>query len=95
LESLKWWSSPSFTNRTVVIVRGSAADAAVYVAAHAARDDAPTWYADEGGSAGQALGVKSAPMLIGVQRGQIDWTISGVLNDPKAVESVIRKWVEY
>ena len=43
----------------------------------------------------RALDLRGTPVLIGVERGEINWTIGGVLNDPGALESVVRKWVEY
>lgn len=96
LQSLKDWQSPQITSRTVVIVRGTSLEAAAYIAEHLPPESgAVAWYADEGSQAWQALGLKSTPALIGVERGEIDWTIGGVLNDPKALELVIRKWVEY
>ena len=96
LASLKEWQSPQLTSRTVVIVRGPSAAAAAYVAEHLpAEVGAIAWYADERSEAWQAFGLKGTPVLIGVERGEIDWTIAGVLNDPKALESVVRKWVEY
>ena len=95
LASLRDWQSPQLTSRTVVIVRGSSAPAAAYVAERLPSAVAVSWYVDERSEAWQALSLKGTPVLIGVERGEIDWTISGVLNDPKALESVVRKWVEY
>lgn len=96
LQSLKEWHSPQLTSRTVVIVRGASLDAAAYIAERMPPESAATaWYADEGSEAWQALSLKGTPVLIGVDRGEINWTIGGVLNDPGALESVVRKWVEY
>jgi hypothetical protein len=96
LQSLKEWQSPQLTSRTVVIVRGPSLEAAAYIAERMPPESAATaWYADEGSEAWQALSLKGTPVLIGVERGEINWTIGGVLNDPKALESVVRKWVEY
>jgi hypothetical protein len=96
LASLKEWQSPQLTSRTVVIVRGPAAAAAAYVAARLPAEVAAiAWYADERSEAWQALSLKGTPVLIAVERGEIDWTIAGVLNDPKALEPVVRRWVEY
>jgi hypothetical protein len=33
-------------------------------------------------------------MLIGVEDNMIKWSIAGVLNDPKMVDSVVRTWLE-
>lgn len=96
LASLKDWQSPQLTSRTVVIVREPATGAAAYIAERLPAEVAAiAWYADERSEAWQALNLKGTPVLIGVERGEIDWTISGVLNDPKALESVVRRWVEY
>jgi hypothetical protein len=50
-------------------------------------------YADPDGSAGRALGVTSAPALVGVAHGAFDWMVQGVLNDPHMVEPVVRNWL--
>ena len=50
-------------------------------------------YADAAGQAAAALGVKRAPVLIGVDDGLVDWTVAGVLNDPQTVETVVRHWL--
>ena len=96
LQSLKDWQSPQLTSRTVVIVRGPAAAAAAYVAERLPAEAAGVaWYADSNNGASEALDLKGAPVVVGVERGEIKWTISGVLNDPKSLESVVRTWVEY
>lgn len=50
-------------------------------------------YADVESRAATALGVTRAPALIGVEDGMIDWTVAGVLNDPQAVETLVRNWL--
>ena len=32
---------------------------------------------------------------MGIDGGEIKWTVSGVMNDPKTVDAVVRRWVEY
>lgn len=91
IESLKEWQSPTLTSRIVVIVRSS--EATRFIAEHRSGFDV-AWYADPQDDAWRSLELKSAPTLMGVEGGEIKWTVSGVLNDPKALESVIRKWVE-
>ena len=93
LESLKQWQSPALASRTVIVVGGS--DGARYVADHQSSDLAASWYLDQGDDARRRLDLKGAPALIGIEHGEVRWTISGVLNDPNALESVVRKWVEY
>ena len=77
-------------------MRGPSAAAAAYIAERLPPEAAAVaWYADETNDAARALEIQGAPVLVGVERGEIKWTISGVLNDPKALESVVRTWVEY
>jgi len=53
-----------------------------------------TWYADPERVAATALELSGAPVLIGVRNGAVEWQVGGVLNDPAALESVVRSWVE-
>jgi hypothetical protein len=41
-----------------------------------------------------ALEIQGAPVLVGVRKGTVVWSMSGVLNDPKALASLIRSWVQ-
>ncbi len=52
-----------------------------------------TVYADQDGSAARAMGLTSAPALIGIVDNTIDWAVQGVLNDPTMVEPVARSWL--
>ncbi len=92
IESLKGWQSPNLTSRTVVVVRSSDVDRPI--AEHRSGFDV-AWFGDWQDDAWRSLELKSALALLGVEGGEIKWTISGVLNDPKALESVVRRWVEY
>jgi hypothetical protein len=96
IASLKEWHTPQLAARTVVIVRANPADAAEYIASHMPAEASDiSWYADAASSAWQALALTGAPVLVGVESGQIKWTISGVLNDPAALEPVVRSWIGY
>jgi len=48
--------------------------------------------ADADQHASRALGLQHEPALIAVENGRIAWVVTGVLNDPSAVEPVIRNW---
>ena len=93
LASLKEWQSAQLRERMVIVVRGSSAAAAAYVGTRLSADF--SWYADDRDDGWRSLQVKSTPTLLGIEAGEVKWTVSGVLNDPKAVESVVRRWVEY
>jgi len=89
------WQLQPRPGRIVVLIRGTVTDAAAYVEKNPARKVATvTWFADAGDEAWQALELTGTPVLIGVQDGEMKWTIAGVLNDPKMVDSVVRTWLE-
>lgn len=92
VKALAGWQLPPA--RIVVIARASLTDARAYVERASPAGPAPVaWYADTTDAAWHALQVRSTPMLSGVRDGALQWTISGVLNDPAMVEPVIRSWV--
>ena len=96
LESLKGWASPALIARTVVIVRGGAPAATDYMQRQLPQElQGIKWYADPDNAAAKALKLQGAPVIIGVKTGVITWSISGVLSDPPALQSVVRSWVEY
>jgi hypothetical protein len=89
------WQPRAQPGRIIVLIRGTASDAAAYVERNPPRRAAAvTWFADAGDEAWQALKLTGTPVLIGVQDGEMKWTIAGVLNDPKMVDSVVRTWFE-
>jgi hypothetical protein len=96
MASLKEWHTPQLAARMVIVVRANPADAAAYVSSSLPSEASDVrWYIDAASSAWQALALTGAPVLVGVESGQIKWTISGVLNDPIALEPVVRNWIAY
>ena len=94
LSGMKQWETPELDARTVVVIGAPVADAARFVSARAAEFPSVRWLADPQSAAWQALRLTGTPYILGVKDGQIAWSLAGVLNDPKALESVIRSWVE-
>ncbi|HXH05311.1 MAG TPA: hypothetical protein VNI83_01855 [Vicinamibacterales bacterium] len=95
LDALGTWALPAGAARTVVVVRAPLDAAGSYLAQHLPLEsDAIAWFADPDGRTGQALGTRWTPALAGIEAGRIAWQIAGVLNDPAAVEPVIRTWLE-
>jgi hypothetical protein len=94
LASLKSWESPQLLQHTIIIVGGPTASAQSYIQRVLPPEvSAIPWYADAGGEAWAALGLTGTPVLVGVNKHMIQWAISGVLNDPAALESVVKTWV--
>jgi hypothetical protein len=88
--------SPQLPKRVVIIVRGNASQAAKYIREHVPREAGEvTWYADESDEAYKALHFSGTPDLLGVRKGRLMWSISGVMNDSSMVLPVIRKWTKY
>lgn len=95
LDSLAAWQSPAANARTVVIVAGEPVAVRAYVAARHGVASAIRLYADVTMQAARALALSGSPSIVAIRRGQIEWVLTGVLNDPEALEPAIRAWVEY
>jgi hypothetical protein len=90
------WRSLLLDARSVLVVGAAPAEASQYLTATRPPSLAGVAaYADETGQARRALQLGGAPAVIGIKEGRIEWTLDGVLNDPSAVESVVRTWVEH
>jgi len=95
MRALPKWQSAELMVRVVLVVAGPTADARTWVEKNLpAEMQNLTWFADPDRAASKALKLTGAPVLIGVRNGQIEWQLGGVLNDPAALESVVRSWVE-
>ncbi len=93
VRALKQWDSEALRGRTLVILGNHRADAQKWVDAAGADALAVPYAVDEGGEGRRALSLTGAPHLLGIADGRIEWAISGVLNDPRILESVIRTWL--
>ena len=89
------WQPPGQPARIVVVIRGDVTESATLVErTHPRGKIAVPWFADAADEAWQALKLSGVPILIGVEDNVIKWSIAGVLNDPKMVDSVVRTWLE-
>src|SRR5262245_32445577 len=71
LGSLKEWHTPQLGMRTVIVVRGSSAQAAEYMSSHLPAEASDiNWYVDTDAAAAAALALSGAPVLIGIERGE-------------------------
>lgn len=95
LDSLATWQSPAANARTVIIVAGEPVAVRAYVTSRRAAVATARLYGDEQMQMPRALGLAGGPAIVAIRRGQIEWVLTGVLNDPDALEPVIRAWVEY
>ena len=96
LTALQSWASPAFLSRVVIVVGGKLKTAQPLIESRTATTAGSyTWYADPDGAAAKALQIQSVPTVVAVTQGKIEWTLGGVLNDPSAIESALRTWIEY
>jgi hypothetical protein len=51
-----------------------------------------TTYRDFEEQAVNALNVTGSPTILGIQNGTIEWTLSGILNNPETLENIINSW---
>lgn len=94
LDLLAHWNAPELTSRVVFLYSGTGAAAAEYAAAHVpAEAGQAIAYGDPTGDALRALKLTGAPVIIGVRGGRLLWSVSGVLNDATAVESLVKTWI--
>lgn len=94
LEAMRSWDPPVDPKRVVFVVDGRSEEAGPWLAQYLppASDGVPAVYFDIDGKGRTALQVSAAPTLLGVTGGEIRWDLAGVLNDPAALEPVVRNW---
>lgn len=93
--ALKDWQSPQLIARTVLVVRGPAAEAQAWAKQHVPAELAGIRVVADARLEGwKALDLQGTPVLQGIEKGNIAWRLAGVLNKPGALESVVRTWVE-
>lgn len=93
LAAFKAWQTPDLLARTVIVVGGTTDGAKAYLAAALPPEvSAIRSYADPLASAWTSLQLTGTPVIIGVKDGAVNWSISGVLNDPRALESAVKTW---
>ncbi len=96
VSALREWHGevPSIGTRTVLLFAEPMAEAQRFVDGRG--DDMPPvrWVADTGGAAAAALRLTGSPVIIGVSDGRIEWSLSGVPNDPKTFQQALTGWVQ-
>lgn len=79
----------------IVIVGGGMDQAAVAaLAARYPKMAASRWVADPPRLVAQALGLKMAPTVFGMRKGEIHWRLAGSLRDERELESILFTWLE-
>ena len=95
MRALPKWQTAELMVRAVLVVAGKQPDAKAWIEKSLPPEmHTLTWYVDPDRRAAKALELTGAPVLIGVRNGQLEWQLGGVLNNPAALESVVRSWVE-
>jgi hypothetical protein len=94
LEAMAVWTPPIDPTRLVFVVDGRAPDAGQWLARYVppGAEGGPPVFFDVDGKGRTALAISGAPALLGITAGEIQWDLVGVLNDPSALEPMIRNW---
>ena len=95
LDALATWQSPVASARTVVVVSGEPVAVRAYVTNRRAAVATARLYNDEQMQLPRALGLAGGPAIVAIRAGQVEWVLKGVLNDPAALEPVMRAWIDY
>jgi hypothetical protein len=96
LSALVDWQRTLPPSRLVVVIQAAPDVARTYAQQHGIDQAAGmAWYADTDQSGSRALGLQHIPALVAVDHGRTKWVLTGVLNDPRAVETVVRSWTGY
>ena len=95
MRALPKWQSAALMVRVVLVVAARHDEAKAWIEKSLpAEMQGVTWFVDPERRAAKALELNGAPVLIGVRNGNLEWQLGGVLNNPSALESVVRSWVE-
>jgi hypothetical protein len=94
LEAMATWTPAIDLTRLVFVVDGRSPDAGQWLARYLPPngEGVPLVFFDVDGKGRTALAISGAPALLGIAAGEIRWDLVGVLNDPSALEPMIRNW---
>jgi hypothetical protein len=84
---------PDVTARTVIVVGGLDERAVATAAAAFPRLARARWFADPGKSLAAALPAPAAPVLLGLRRDRIVWSVAGIVPNATAVKSAVFTWI--
>ena len=91
---LKEWDSPALRAHTLVVLGRDMGNAREWIKA-AGDDLQPLRFAvDTSGEGWRALHLTGAPHIVGVERGEVAWVVSGVLKTPGMLASIVKTWVQ-
>jgi hypothetical protein len=82
------------SKRVVVVVGGRQPDEVRAMAAGFPWLPPGCWYADPARHASLALKAKGAPVVYGIRKGNIEWTLAGALSGQKNLKSILLTWRE-
>lgn len=84
---------PTLAASAVFIVNGTAEDAKAMKAKYPDLASA-TWYADPGRAAFGQLKLHGVPVILGVRDQKIQWSLNGILQDAKTMQSILTSWIQ-
>ena len=92
LSTIAATEQPMVAQRTVVVVGGANAAAVAKMAAQHADLSGIAWYADPARSMAGALPVAGAPVVFGLNKTMLEWSIAGVVPDAATMKTMLVSW---
>jgi hypothetical protein len=92
LRSVDLDQDPALPSRIVVVVGTADLGALQQIRQRFPALASSSWYADASTGA-PALGIASAPAVVGVRDGIVQWSVAGVLNDATDIRTIMTNWV--
>ena len=95
IEAMKTWELGTGLRKVVFVIDARTPDTTPWAEKllPQTEENLPPRFFDPAGDARTALRVTGTPTLMGIKDGEIAWGLAGVLNDPAALEPVIRNWI--
>lgn len=87
-------SQPDYTDKVIILVGGATVEQVRQLSAQMSWLPESSWYADTTKNASTALDVKGAPVVYGVQRNNIEWSLVGSLAKQDTLQSILSTWFQ-
>jgi hypothetical protein len=93
LKSANPETHPELADRVVIVVGSMRPERVEAIAHEFAALPAKAWLADPGKEAFKSLRLPGVPVVIGLRGSTMEWSLSGVIADDAAAESILTSWM--
>jgi hypothetical protein len=92
LRAIDQAEAPIVAPRTVVVIGGVDAAAAVRLAGGFTSLNGAAWYADANSAMAHALPLAGAPVVFGMRGSMVEWSLAGVVPDAASMRTALVSW---